>query len=159
MRLNAKIAKELRGSAGYVNQSATPSKPEFPGIARMYSMPVYSTRPHLTSSYEMKEGRMTRVFRKSTSMGVVGRKGREPIIPLVMAQHTYPADHPKAGQTYMGPKLELVPVTKPIAATGEKKVYRQLKRLHKRGLLGLDSSVHRLAVAAASSPALQGGAQ
>lgn len=145
MRLNAKVARELRAAAQYRQQTATPSKPTFPGVARFYTMPVYARRSTLKSSYERKNGEMVRVFTKVSSLVVVGRKGREPIPVIVMGEHAHPATftdkkgverpHPKAGQKYMGPKLEMVPATKPISATGEKKVYRQLKRLHAQGLL------------------------
>lgn len=147
MRLNAKTAKELRAEARYRNQSVTPSRPEFPGIARFYTHPVYMTRTATYTTYERRDGFMVRIFHKRTSMHVVCRKGKEPTVPMLMVQHAYPAylpgpdgkpsdvSHPKAGETYMGPKLEMVPVSKPIHASGEKKVYRSLKRLHAQGLL------------------------
>lgn len=135
MRLNASDAKLYRKLSGYRNQSATPSRPEFPGIARIYSAPVYATRPALVSSYEMRDGKMVRVLRKVTSMVVMARYHQRPEPALVMGEHTYPADHPRAGQKYNGPQLEMLPVVKKVAVTGPKAQYRQLKRLHKKGVM------------------------
>jgi hypothetical protein len=127
MRLNAKVAKELRAAAQYRNQTATPSTPKFPGVARLYSMPVYMTRPAMRSSYVSRNGEMVKLWTKATAMHVIGRKGKEPIIPILM-------EHDAKTQE-MTPKLELVPVTRPITVTDQKKIYRALKRLNRRGLL------------------------
>lgn len=128
MRLNAKVAKELRRAAKYRNQTATPSRPEFPGVARLYSAPVYMTRPHLSSSYVWKRGEgWVKMWTKSTSMHVIARKGKEPTIPLLM-EHD-------AKTCTMKPKLEIIAVAKRVTATAEKHIYRQLKRLNARGLL------------------------
>lgn len=154
MRLNSKVAKELRGAAKYRNGTATPSKPEFPGVARLYSMPVYTTHTRTFSSYEVKEGEMTRVYRRRTKVQFYSARHRRPEPRLLMVQHTQPASikvdgadvpNPKAGQTFWEPKLELVPVTKPIQAAAEKKVYRALKRMHKRGLLAVGGALELLA--------------
>ncbi len=133
--MNAKIAKELRKAAGYRNQSATPGTIPFPGVARMYEHPVYTTRPAFSTTYEPHpgvRGKMVRVTHKRTAMNVMGRKGKEQYIPLVLEEKV----HPKSGATYYGPKLELVPVAKPAKlANCAKSVYRDLKRLLREGLL------------------------
>src|SRR5258706_16482680 len=49
--MNDKLAKSLRHAAGYRNQTATPGVIPFPGVARMYSHPVYSMRETKKSSY------------------------------------------------------------------------------------------------------------
>lgn len=135
MRLNAKAAKEMRSAAKYRNQTATPSHPEFPGVARLYSAPVYATRTKVEHSYEKRNGEMVKVLRNKRSMVMVHFRGRRSEPQLVMDWQVYPKDHPKAGEKFWGPKLEVIPVAKPVAATGAKKIYRNLKRLYRKGLL------------------------
>lgn len=127
MRLNAKVAKELRAAAKYRNQTATPSKPIFPGVARFYTMPVYMTRPAMRSSYVRRDGVMVKLWTKTTSMHVIARHGKEPTIPMLM--------EPDAKTGAMIPKLEMIPVTKPVTVTNQKKIYRALKRLNRQGFL------------------------
>ena len=158
MRLSARTAKSLRAEAQYVNQTRTPSHPEFPGVARIYSAPVYQTRAAFSTEYRRLHGvpKPERVTIKRTAMAVTGHMGREQIVPIEMEMKRYPATieierpdgttvevaHPRAGQVYHEPRLELVPVTKAISATGPKAVYRKLKRLHKKGLLAAAARFH-----------------
>lgn len=132
MRLNAKVCKELRKAAGYINQSKTPGSMPFPGIARMYSHPVYTRREKVFTTYEKKGGQMVRVFHKRIAMNVMGRKGREEFIPMMMEERT----DEKTGKKYQAPKLDLVPVTKPARLVDcIKASYRDLKRMAREGLL------------------------
>lgn len=132
MRLNAKVCKEIRKAVGYVNQSQTPGVMPFPGVARMYSHPVYTKRESVSTTYEKKDGQMVRVFHKRVAMNVVGRKGREPFIPMLMETIT----DEKTGKTSHQPKLELVPVTKPARLVDcIKASYRDLKRMARAGML------------------------
>lgn len=132
MRLNAKVCKELRHTVQYFNQSATPGTMPFPGVARMYSHPVYTRREKVFTTYEKKDGRMVRVLHKRIAMNVLGRKGREQFIPLMMEQFT----DEKTGQQRFKPKLDLVAVTKPARlADCAKANYRRLKRMARSGML------------------------
>lgn len=155
MRLNAKTAKEMRRASKYRNQSATPSHPEFPGVARLYSAPVYATRAKVETSYEKRGGEMVKVYRNKTSMVMVHFRHRRSEPQLVMDWQIYPKDHPKAGERFWGPKLEMIPVAKAVTVTGEKKIYRGLKRLFRKGLL---NRVYNEMYEAAMPPHLRGEA-
>jgi len=132
MRVNAKTAKELRKAAGYVNQSSTPGTMPFPGIARMYSHPVYQTRDSFHTTYEKRGGRWVRVYHKRKAMAVIGRVGQQEIVLPALEEKVYP----KNGATYYGPVTELVPVSKPARLKNcAKAVYRDLKRMLRQGIL------------------------
>ena len=139
--MNAKIAKELRKAAGYRNQSATPGAVPFPGVAKVYNRPVYTTRPAFSTTYEPHpsiRGKVVRVTHKRTAMNVMGRKGLEQYIPLALEEKI----DPKTGASFYGPVFEMVPVAKPAklgaladGTRAEKKVYRDLKKLLRSGAL------------------------
>lgn len=139
MRLNAKVCKELRKAAEYINQSKTPGSMPFPGIARMYSHPVYTRREAVTTTYEKKDGKMVRVYHKRASMNVLGRKGTQEFIPTLM-EPTYDKETGEFAGNKV--KLELVPVTKPARLVDcAKAAYRDLKRMAREGMLAPTTTV------------------
>jgi hypothetical protein len=125
--VNAKLAKSLRATAGYRNQSATPGTMPFPGVARLYTHPVYMTHQTRKSSFAklpMIE-KVTKVF--TTLTRLKHNHVEKPILEVVT--------DPKTGLTT--PKTTLVPVSKParLNAAEPKGVYRGLKRLARKGLI------------------------
>lgn len=127
--MNDKLAKALRKAAGYRNQSATPGVCPFPGIARMYTHPVYSTRSTKKSSYirlPMGE-KFTKVFTTVTRL-VLDSRGK-PVIEMGAQPD------PKTGAIV--PKTNLVPVVKParLEQQSPKGMYRALKRLARKKML------------------------
>lgn len=125
--MNSKTAKMLRGRAGYRNSSATPSTMPFPGVARLYTHPVYKTHKTKKSGYiklPMSE-RVTKVF--TTLERLVHDHKQKPILDM--------QTDPKTGESKV--KTTLVPVSKParLNAAEPKGVYRGLKRLARKGLL------------------------
>jgi hypothetical protein len=140
-----RIAKELRGAAGYRNQSATPGITPFPGIQRMYRHPVYSTRVTTKTTFVRlpMEDKATKVLTRVKHM-VVDRWGK-PIVEMVtFAPGTLPVAFGDDGKpteynkyTVVQPKEQLVPVTKParLDPACAKAKYRALKRLARKGLL------------------------
>jgi hypothetical protein len=129
--MNLKKAKMLRHVAGYRNQSATPGTMPFPGVARMYKVPVYSKR-----TYTRRDG--TEV----TKMVLAGNK---PVMEMdIIPPGREPTEFDDDGkptayntETIIRPKYELLPVSKPgrLDSKQPKGVYRQLKKMFKRGTL------------------------
>jgi hypothetical protein len=125
--MNAKLAKSLRATAGYRNMSATPATMPFPGVARIYTHPVYQTRLTKKSSYAklpMNET-VTKVF--TTLRRLKHNHLEKPVLEVVT--------DPKTGLPTT--KTALVPVSKParLNAAEPKGVYRGLKRLARKGLI------------------------
>ena len=135
--MNDKLAKSLRHAAKYRNQSATPGVIPFPGVARMYSHPVYTTRQTKKSSYvklPMMEG-VTKVFTTLRRLALDGRG--KPILEM--------ADKPDPKTGVIMPKTELVAVPKPARLDSQcpKGLYRALKKFAKQNmLLGLGTAIH-----------------
>lgn len=125
--MNSKTCKRLRAAAGYRNATATPSTMPFPGVARMYSHPVYLTHYTRKSSYvrlPLSE-KTTKVF---TTLERLAHDDRErPVVKMDL--------DPKTGLSK--PKAALVPVSMParLNAAEPKGVYRGLKRLARKGLI------------------------
>lgn len=135
--MNDKLAKSLRHAAGYRQQSATPGVIPFPGVARLYSHPVYTTRSTKKSSYVKLPGmeKTTKVFTTLTRFVLDGRG--KPIMEM------NPKPDPKTGMFL--PKTELVPVAKPVRLDPQcpKGLYRALKKFAKQNtLLGLGTAIH-----------------
>lgn len=135
--MNDKLAKACRAAAGYRHQSATPGVIPFPGVARLYSHPVYTTREVVKSSYVRLPGleKTTKVFTTLTRM-VLDSRGKP-----IMEMETKP--DPKTGMIM--PKTQLVPVAKPVRLDPQcpKGLYRALKKLARRHtLLTLGAAIH-----------------
>lgn len=127
--MNDKLAKMLRGHAQYRNQSKTPAAMPFPGVARLYTHPVYQTREVVKSAYAILPllAKPTKVF-TTVRRFVLDQRGRP--IPEMTDEKT--------------PKTELVPVSKParLDPASAKGKYRALKRLaRKRLLMGLGAAI------------------
>jgi len=135
--MNEKAAKMLRHAAGYRNQTATPGVIPFPGVARMYSHPVYTTRLTKKSSY-VKLPLMEKTTKVFTTLKRFVLDGRgKPIIEM----NSQP--DPKTGIRM--PKTELVAVVKPVRLDPKcpKGLYRALKKFAKRNtLLGVGTAIH-----------------
>lgn len=135
--MNDKIAKALRGAAKYRNQTATPGVIPFPGVARMYSHPVYATRQTKKSSYiklPLLE-KTTKVFTTLTRFVLDGH-GKP-----IMEMNSQP--DPKTGICL--PKTELVAVPKPVRLDPQcpKGLYRALKKFaRKHTLMTLGTAIH-----------------
>lgn len=132
--MNDKLAKMLRHHAQYRNQSATPATMPFPGVARMYSVPVYQTRERVKPSYAILPllAKPIKVFTTLRRM-ILDHKGRP--IPEMDVNPTTGAKTPRT---------ELVPVSKParLDPTSAKGKYRALKRLARKQLLqGLGAAI------------------
>lgn len=118
--MNAKKAKFLRKAAKYKNQSATPGVMDFPGVARMVKVPVFSKHTAIKTSYLRLplDTKCTKVFTKVTKLDV-DHRGK----PVAML-----TTDPKTGMIV--PEYELAANSKPgkLRADEPKGIYRGLKR-------------------------------
>lgn len=121
--MNGKQAKALRRAAGYRNQTATPGLMDFPGVARLVKMPRFERRDTVKTSYEFLPG-LEKPVKVDTPVSRLMHGWRRQPIALIDS----------SGQ----PLFDLVPVTNParLRPTEPKGVYRALKKLARRGLLG-----------------------
>jgi len=139
--MNGKKAKALRQAAGYRNQTATPGAMDFPGVARFVKHPRFETHEAVKTSYVFLPGdtKPTKIETKVRKLAL--GPGRQPI--MVMEAN------PNYGKPVEGmpglidaeqftPAFDLVPNSKPgrLRATEPKGIYRALKKLARRGLLG-----------------------
>ena len=139
--MNGKQAKALRRAAGYRNQTATPGLMDFPGVARLVKHPKYKTHPAAKTCYVTLPGddRPTKITTDVQRLTL--DRHRQPI-PLIEENPGY--GKPVAGteglidNEQFHQAFDLVPNSKPgkIRPTSSKGVYRSLKKLARRGLLG-----------------------
>lgn len=139
--MNGKKAKALRQAAGYRNQTATPGAMDFPGVARFVKHPRFETHEAVKTCYIQRPGDVKHTKIETKVRKLTLGAGRQPI--MVMEAN------PNYGKPIEGipglldaeqfrPAFDLVPNSKPgrLRATEPKGIYRALKKLARRGLLG-----------------------
>lgn len=139
--MNSKKAKALRQAAGYRNQTATPGAMDFPGVARFVKHPRFETHEAVKTCYIQRPGDVKHTKSETKIRKLTLGAGRQPIMAMEA--------NPNYGKPVEGmpglidaeqftPVFDLVPNSKPgrLRATEPKGIYRALKKLARRGLLG-----------------------
>ncbi len=139
--MNGKKAKALRQAAGYRNQTATPGIMDFPGVARFVKHPRFEMHEAVKTCYIQLPGGAGHTKVETTVRKLTLGAGRQPIMAMeANPNYGKPIDGTPGliDNERFTPAFDLVPNSKPgrLRATEPKGIYRALKKLARRGLLG-----------------------
>jgi len=138
--MNLIRAKILRGAAGYKNQSKTPGKMQFPGVARFYKHISYLKQQVVETQYVPARNVETWEifwFKLHTVKQTLVRDRYGRPIPIMQEESEFINIETGKRTPQIEPAYDLVPVTKPARLDPQcaKGVYRALKRMARKGLL------------------------